>query len=118
MDNNNISGMDNIPKNNKKGKIVYSVVSFILAAVPVTILLVVFLFCLFFAAIVPGGGSVIWWILIAAIVIIGPVAIITDILSIIFGVIGLVKGKKTIFAWAWTIFIILQVLAVLIFLLI
>jgi hypothetical protein len=39
-----------------------------------------------------------------------PVAIITNILSVILGIIGL-RGQKTVFAWAGIIIVSLEVLA-------
>ena len=97
--------------NKKNG---YSKASFILSAAPIAILLIIFLFCLFITVIVPGGGSVIWWLLIGTITILGPVAIITNILSIIFGVIGLRKGKRTVFAWGGIMIVLLDVLVALV----
>ena len=69
--------------------------SFVLAAVPLAVLICVFVFCL----VLSGGHSsdndegAIWWLLIGAAGIFVPVAIVTGILSVIFGVKGL-KGIK------------------------
>ena len=81
----------------KKGG--YSKASFILSAAPIAILLIGFLLCLFVSAVIPGGGSSVWWLFIILLYIVVPIAIITNILSVIFGIIGL-KSKKTVFAWA------------------
>ena len=94
-----------------------SVASFVLSAAPLVILLIVSVFCLIVSAVIPESGSVIWWLLIAMIPILSPIAIITDILSVILGVKGL-KGKKTVFAFAGIIIVSLEVLGVLVVLLI
>ena len=104
--------IDNEIKNSKR-KSGYSIASFVLSAAPLAILLMVFVFCLIVSVVIPDAGSVIWWLLIGAIPIFIPVAIITNTLSIIFGVKGL-KGKKTGFAWAGIMIVPLEVLAVLV----
>jgi len=100
---------------NKKS--VFPLLSLILAAAPIAILLIVFLFCLFVSVVIPDSGSVIWWLLIATIMILIPVAIVTDILSITFGIFGL-KSNKTVFAWIGIIIVSLEVLAAAVILLI
>ena len=105
--------IDNAIKNNNEIS-GYSIASFILSAAPIAILLIIFLFCLLISVVVPGGGSVIWWLLIGTIAILGPASIITNILSIIFGVIGLRNSKRTVFAWGGIIFVFLDVLVALV----
>lgn len=103
----------NVP-NNKSGKSGYSIASLVLSAAPIIILLLGFLFCL----IVSGGSTsendmgAVWWLFLFLILIIVPVAIATNILSIIFGIIGL-KRKKTIFSWAGIAIVILEIVAIL-----
>ena len=100
-----------VDHNRKSG---YSIASFILAVAPITILLLVFLFCL----VISGGKSsdndqgAIWWLMVAAVVTLVPVSIITNILSIVFGVIG-IKRQKPAFAWAGIMIVSLEVLSVL-----
>jgi len=94
----------------KKRKRGYSIASFVLSTGPLAVLLIVFVFCLLVSLVIPDAGSVIWWLLIAALPILVPVAVITNMLSIIFGVKGL-KGKKTAFAWAGIIIVSIEVLA-------
>ena len=102
---------------NKKNK--FSIASFVLAAAPIAVLLLTFIVCFIFS----GGGfsdndmGAIWWLFIAMIWIVGMAAIITNILSVIFGILGLIK-KKTVFAWVGIIIVSLEVLAVLAVLLI
>ena len=114
MDDDNKLSIDNVFEGNNR-KSVYSKVSFVLSAAPIAILLIGFIFCL-----VVSGGRVsdndrgaVWWLFIAMIWMLVPVAIITNILSVIFGVIGL-KGKKTVFAWGGIIIVSLEVLVVLV----
>jgi len=100
-------------KSRKSG---YSKASFILSVAPLAFLLVIFIICF----IISGGGSsendrgAIWWLFIAAISISIPVAAVTNILSVVFGIKGL-KYKKTVFAWAGIAIVSLEVLAVLLF---
>ena len=92
----------------------YSKASFLLSAVPLAVLLIVFLVCL----IISGGEAsdndrgAIWWLFLAALWVVGPVAAVTDILSVIFGIIGL-KRRKTRFAWAGIGIVVAEIAAVL-----
>ena len=104
----NKSSTDKVSKNNNRKRAVW-IASFVLAAAPVILLLMVFLFCLLVSVVAPDAG-VIWWLFIAAVFIFIPVAVITDILSVILGIIGL-RSQKTIFAWAGIIIVSLEVLA-------
>ena len=90
----------------------YSRASFILSALPITILLIGFLFCLLVSVVVPGSGSVIWWLFIILLYIAVPLTLITNILSVIFGIKGL-KIKKTAFAWSGIGIVAFEVIAVL-----
>ena len=117
MDYNNFS-IGNVPiDNSKRSK--FSIASFVLAAAPIAVLLLVFIICL----IISGGSSsdndrgAIWWLFIASIWIVGMAAIITNILSVIFGIVGLIK-KKAMFAWFGIIIVSIEVMAVLVVLLI
>jgi len=89
----------------------YSIASFFLSASPLAIVLMGFLFYL----LVSGGSTsendmgAVWWFFIFLIWIIVPIALIANILSIIFGIKGL-KIKKTIFAWAGIAIVILEIL--------
>ena len=92
----------------------FSKASLILAAAPLAILLLVFIFCLIISG---GRGSdndegAIWWLFLAAIAVVGPVAIVTNILSVIFGIAG-IKRKKTAFAWAGIITVAIELIAAL-----
>ena len=92
----------------------FSIASIIISVLPLAILLLVFLICL----IVSGGASgdndrgAVWWLFISTIWIIIPVASITSILSVIFGILGL-RRKKTAFAWTGIIIVCLEVVAAL-----
>ena len=108
MENNCISNSDG--NHNKKSAC--SVVSLILSAAPLAIFLLGFAFCLVVAYVVPNADSVIWWLLIAMIPILVPVTIVTSILSVIFGIIGL-RAKKTVFAWAGIGFVLIDILVAL-----
>ena len=117
MVDNNLS-IGNVPiDNNKQNR--FAIASFVLAAAPIAVLLLVFIVCL----IISGGSSsdndrgAIWWLFIASIWIVGSAAIITNILSVIFGIVGLIK-KKTVFAWVGIIIVSFEVVAVLVVLLI
>ena len=106
---NNLSTVNVIEDKNKKRG--YSKASFILSVAPIAFLLIVFIICF----IISGGGAsedtgAIWWLLIAAIMISLPVAAVTNILSVVFGIKGL-KNKKTVFAWAGIAIVSLEVLA-------
>jgi len=100
-------------KNKKSG---FSKASFILSVAPIAFLLLVFIISFIFS----GGGAAdndrgaIWWLFIAAIFIFIPVAAVANILSVIFGIKGLIY-KKTVFAWAGIVVVILEVLAVILF---
>lgn len=113
MDDNKLS-TNNVSKDNSR-KSASSIASFVLSLAPIVILLMVFLFCL----IISGGSfsdndrGAIWWLFITVIMVLIPVAIVTNILAIIFGVIGL-KRKKTAFAWSGIIIVALEGLAVLV----
>jgi len=91
----------------------YSIASFILAVVPVVILLAGFLFCL----VVSGGNlsdndsGAVWWIFIAMLIVMVPVTGIANILSVIFGIIGL-KKKKTVIAWVGIAVVAIELVAV------
>ena len=95
-DNKLSAGNDSKNSGKKSG---YSTASIILSASPIAILLIGFLFCLFVSGVVPGSGSVIWWLFIILLYIVVPISVITNILSVIFGIKGL-KSRKTAFAWA------------------
>ena len=117
MDDNRLN-IGNVPIYiNKRSR--FSIASFVLAAAPIAVLLLVFIICL----IISGGGSsdtdrgAIWWLFIASIWIVGMAAIITNILSVIFGIVGLIK-KKTVFAWVGIIIVSFEVVAVIVVLLI
>ena len=91
----------------------HSIASLILAVVPVVILLAGFLFCL-----IASGGSLsdndsgaVWWLFIALLMVMVPVTGIANILSVIFGIIGLRK-KKTIIAWAGIAVVAIELVAV------
>jgi len=107
---NNLTTVNMVENKNKKSG--YSKASFILSVAPIAFLLLVFFICF----IISGGGAsdndrgAIWWLLIAAIMISLPVAAVTNILSVVFGIKGL-KNKKTVFAWAGIAIVSLEVLA-------
>lgn len=105
-DNNNIIGADISDEQNRKSG--WSIASFILSAFPIAILLMGFLFCLIASGM---GLGAIWWLFIALIWIMVPVTIIANIVSVILGVKGL-KIKKTIFAWAGIIVVLIEIIAV------
>lgn len=112
MDDNKLN-TDNIFKHNNR-KSGFSIASFVLPLIPITILLIGFLFCFIISegSISDNDGGAVWWLFLAMIFILVPVTIITDILSIIFGIIG-VKSKKTVFGWVGIIIASLEFLAVL-----
>jgi len=104
-------GEYDISKNNRNNR--YSRTSFLLSAIPLTVLIIGFLFCL-----MVSGGSLseadsgaVWLLFVFLICIIGPVAIITNILSVVFGIRGL-KIKKTVFAWSGIAIVAIEVLAI------
>ena len=111
MENNLQSGSEK----SRKRRTRCSIVSLVLAAAPLAVTLAVFLACLFFALFVEGAGSVIWWVMIAMVPILGPVTIVTCVLAVIFGIIGL-KGRKTVLAWSGIAVVILEVLIALLIL--
>ena len=92
----------------------YSVASLVSSSTPVVILLAGYLICLAFSGgnYSDNGSGAVWWYFIALIMGLVPVAIIGNILSVIFGILGL-KKQKTIFAWLGIIIVLLEVLAVL-----
>lgn len=94
----------------------YSIASFILSATPPVILTIGYLFCLIFSGggVSDNDGGAIWWLFVILIWILVPVAIITNILSLIFGAIG-IKANKTVFAWSGITIVALEILAVLLF---
>ena len=99
MDNDK-SSIDNVSEDNNRSN-VYSKISFILAVIPIAVLLIGFIYCLLAYQEVFGksGGAAIWIAFsLVAVSVISPVGMIMNILSVIFGVIGL-KRKKTAFAW-------------------
>jgi len=102
-----------VDKNKKSG---YSKASFILSVAPIAFLLLVFIISFIISG--PGAADndrgAIWWLFIAAIFIFIPVAAVANILSIIFGIKGLIY-KKTVFAWAGIAIVALELLAILLF---
>jgi|GEM_PF-6498308 len=98
---------------NNDGKSGYSIASFILALAPLAILLIGFLFCL----IVSGGQTsdndmgAVWWLFIFLLWILIPTTLITNILAIVFGVIGL-RRKRTMFAWSGIAIVVLEALVI------
>jgi len=98
----------------KKNK-AFSKASLILALAPLAILLIGFLFCLFLSspAVFGDDQGVIWWIFIALITVMIPVAIVTNTLAVIFGILGL-RTNKSLFGWLGIIIAALEVGAVLV----
>jgi len=93
----------------------FSAASLIIAVLPLVILLLGFLFCF----ILSGGSSsdndagAIWWLFIAMLGIIVPASILTNLLSVILGIIGILKSKKTVFAWSGIVIAGLELLTIL-----
>jgi len=108
-------GVANVSKV-QKSQSAFAKASFILAVVPPAVLFIVFIF----SFIISGGfspndaGGAIWWVLIAAVTIIAPIAAVTGVLSVIFGIIAIIR-TKTVFAWVGIIIIIVEILGVLAF---
>jgi len=92
----------------------YSKASFILSVAPIAFLLLVFIISFIISG--PGASDndrgAIWWLFIAAIMIFIPVAAVTNILSVIFGIKGLLY-KNTVFAWTGVTIVFLEILALL-----
>ena len=104
--------------NNTSQKSGYSVASLISSSAPIAILIIGFLVCLALSGgkISDNDSGAAWWYFIALIMVFVPMALIGNILSIIFGVMGL-KRKRTLFAWAGIIVVLLEVLAAVCFVL-
>ena len=113
MDNNNKQSIINESKDNKR-KNGFSTASFVLAVAPIAILLIV----LGAYRIIDKIGlddpklTVAGWLIFLLVWTLPVAAIISGILSVIFGVVGL-KKKKTVFAWAGIIIVSLEALYVL-----
>ena len=92
----------------------WSKASLFLSISPLVIVLLIFLFCLILSG---GHGSdndagAIWWVFVASLTILIPLTIITSVLAVVFGIIGL-KGQKTMFSWSGIILASLNILTIL-----
>ena len=90
-----------------------SLTSFILAVIPFVVWFLVFVFCLIGSQgkISDNDGGAIWWVMIAMTFVLFPLTIILDIISLVFGVLGL-KGKKTLRSWLGIIFVVIDIILI------
>lgn len=90
-----------------------SMVSLILAIVPIIIILSGFLFCL----ILSGGQTsdndmgAVWWLFIALLGVMIPTTLVANIIAIVFGIKG-IRKQKTLLAWAGIIIVIFEASAI------
>jgi len=113
MDYNNLSMNNEFENAGKKSG--FSTASLIIAVLPLWILLLIVLFCciILYSGVLPTDYADVVFIPIFMVMILIPVSIFTNLLSVILGIIGLLKSKKTVFAWAGIVIAVLELLTVL-----
>jgi hypothetical protein len=105
--------VDDKQKQKKPDTMVYSTLSFLAAIVPIGMLVVVFLFCLGFTLIDTTNYTrgTVWWLMVATLWFMILFAPFMDIIALIFGIKGF-KRTKSLFAWAGTLVVILEIVAI------